>query len=818
MAVLVLTPSSHKTLTTLSCDYFGSPNPLTTGIMESVLIVTNVLDGRRYRLVIKGSLGKITGAKVKKYMTSHVGASAASMMLRFNGREMTETSTAGALGIVSGDNIMLEPFTMSPRSGVPGMGHYAPSSVMSSSANHAQLLEAESLDDQRGLFNIEAGRRQHEFARTLNDLDNEMNEHSRQARLLENDLKERQLQIRKIEEERQSAAAEKRRLEDLRQLELERQRERDEELRNREQQLMEERSRHRELELHKLELERKQQLLEQQRTEAKLEKEHVERERREYEEQMARQEAEIRERQQKLERERIEHQRRERELERDKAHFSTQKALEEHTFGRERELDDMRLNEIKHAGYAQSEAREPRMAPTPPMAPLHDPSGSRPMHDMYDQRGTSMPDARPYEAKPLDTAKLQPERREAWSASGSGAGMVPPAPTPTPQGFPAPIPSAGTGPGMGFPPIPPSAGAGMALQSPRGPVAPTPGTAVGGGIILGGPDVDCATVAEANLEDLAQHLGQPLKFDASQTCVVDVDDKHTIMISYDKETEGLYIYSSLLCNLPKDANLKLQLYEMLLEGALLGRDMAGGGVGLSLKDDFILMCTSVSLHSCQTHALRLAVPAFSEALRRWRKKIKDLLMSPKLQSLPTSMQQMTYPEQPVQSVPAMQVQAPTPVQSSSLPPVQTTFHQPMHTPVPSVPRTDDAISEGWKDMRSPSAVSDDDDTYAIIGVELTDGVTIGGVHTQYNGGVIVVRVKGPALVAGMLENDIIKFVNGKRISNLISFQEVTAILTPEQPAVFIIERNGQELSLEVCIHAQLVTSIAASCTRIQKTG
>eukprot|EP01059_Diplonema_ambulator_P000309 TRINITY_DN10253_c0_g1_i1.p1 TRINITY_DN10253_c0_g1~~TRINITY_DN10253_c0_g1_i1.p1 ORF type:complete len:767 (+),score=145.37 TRINITY_DN10253_c0_g1_i1:33-2303(+) len=729
--------------------------------MESVLIVTNVLDGRRYRLVIKGSLGKITGAKVKKYMTSHVGASASTMVLRFNGREMTETTTAGELGIMSGDNILLEPITASPRSGMPGgmgLGTYAPSSVMSSSMHHAQLQEAESLDDQRGLFNMEAGRRQHEFARTLNELDNEMNEHTRQARLLENDLKERQLQIKKLEEERQAAAAERRRLEDLRQLELERQREREDELKRREQQLMEERARHRELELQKLDLERKQQLLEQQRHEAQLEKERVERDRKEYEARMARQEAEIRERSVQLERERNEHMRRARELERDKAQFSSQKALEEQTFGREMELDDMRLNEIRHTGHMQSEPRESHYAPPPPPPPLHDP---RPADMSF---GRYVPD-RP---------------KESWSASASVVGLAPPTPTPTP------VPQGPTI-GHNYNTVP---GYGPALKSPRGPDAPAQGTAVGGGIILGGQDVDCAAVAQANLEDLAQHLGQPLQFDASQTCVVDVDDKHTIMISYDKETEGLYIYSSLLCNLPKDPTLRLQLYETLLEGALLGRDMAGGGVGLSLKDDFILMCTSISLHSCQAHALRLAVPAFSEALRRWRKKIKDLLMGP---------QHSQMPQQQARGMPAMHVMAPTPPLSHQ-PPPEAYPAQPMHHPtypqqLNSVPRTD--ISDARWDMRSPSALSEQEETYAVIGVELTDGVTIGGVHTQYNGGVIVVRVKGPAQAAGMQENDIIKFVNGKRVLNLTSFQDISATLLPEAPCIFVVERNGQELSLEV---------------------
>ena len=239
--------------------------------------------------------------------------------------------------------------------------------------------------------------------------------------------------------------------------------------------------------------------------------------------------------------------------------------------------------------------------------------------------------------------------------------------------------------------------------------------------------LDCDALAQANLEDLALNLGQPLAFDQSHTCVVDVDDKHTIMISYDRETEGLYVYSSLLCNLPRDPAVKLQLYEMLLEGSLLGRDMAGGGVGLSLKDDFILMCTSLPLRSCHTRALRLAVPPFSEALRRWRRRIKELLTDstqgtpvvfPSAQPLPAA-PPVTQQQQQQQQPPSVHVlqQPSQPQQQHSAVP-QHMPHVQAPLAMPSEPSPSEWTGNGGSDHTELG------EAYAVIGVELTDGVTV----------------------------------------------------------------------------------------------
>ena len=96
--------------------------------------------------------------------------------------------------------------------------------------------------------------------------------------------------------------------------------------------------------------------------------------------------------------------------------------------------------------------------------------------------------------------------------------------------------------------------------------------------------VDTRQLAAENLDLLAQDLGLPsLSLDGSNTCTVNVDDTFSLLVTYDQGAESLFLYSTLTTVIPKDPALKLRLYEFLLEGALLGRDMCGGGVGANLR-------------------------------------------------------------------------------------------------------------------------------------------------------------------------------------------------------------------------------------------
>lgn len=131
--------------------------------------------------------------------------------------------------------------------------------------------------------------------------------------------------------------------------------------------------------------------------------------------------------------------------------------------------------------------------------------------------------------------------------------------------------------------------------------------------------------AKSNLLELGKELGVHLAFDSNLTCAIGNDERHTILATFDAPTERLYLYSTILTFLPEDAQVRLKLYEVLLDGALLGRDVAGGGIGASIQSGLVMMSTSIPLRHCGPQTLKDIVPVFVEALVRWRAVVSELL-------------------------------------------------------------------------------------------------------------------------------------------------------------------------------------------------
>jgi len=74
-----------------------------------------------------------------------------------------------------------------------------------------------------------------------------------------------------------------------------------------------------------------------------------------------------------------------------------------------------------------------------------------------------------------------------------------------------------------------------------------------------------------------------------------------------------------LDGLPKNDKLRLKLYERLLEGSMLGGQMAGGGIGVAVKEELILMhCVLDMGLGVDESALRRFAPLFVETVERWR--------------------------------------------------------------------------------------------------------------------------------------------------------------------------------------------------------
>ena len=126
--------------------------------------------------------------------------------------------------------------------------------------------------------------------------------------------------------------------------------------------------------------------------------------------------------------------------------------------------------------------------------------------------------------------------------------------------------------------------------------------------------------AKENLKDFGKELGlQDLDFDENNTCILGIDDEYSLHLTYEPNSKKLYVYSPLLDGLPKDDRIKLKLYEKLLEGSLLGGQMAGGGVGVAVQEELILVHSTLEMEHAVGSALRAYAPIFVEMVEKWRK-------------------------------------------------------------------------------------------------------------------------------------------------------------------------------------------------------
>lgn len=133
--------------------------------------------------------------------------------------------------------------------------------------------------------------------------------------------------------------------------------------------------------------------------------------------------------------------------------------------------------------------------------------------------------------------------------------------------------------------------------------------------------------AAENLRLLGEALHTPLQLGHELTCSVGTGET-TIFFTLDPPTERLYIYATLLTSLPEEEALRLKLYEVLLQGSLLSREVCGGGVGVSTESGVVLLSTSLPVKHCGSRALVETVPPFVTALNRWRRLLGELLAPP----------------------------------------------------------------------------------------------------------------------------------------------------------------------------------------------
>lgn len=136
--------------------------------------------------------------------------------------------------------------------------------------------------------------------------------------------------------------------------------------------------------------------------------------------------------------------------------------------------------------------------------------------------------------------------------------------------------------------------------------------------------------AEANLKEFGKELKlEGLQFDENHTCILGIDNAFSLHITYEPHSDRLYLYSPILDGLPKDQTLRLNLYETLLTGSMLGGQMAGGGVGVATQEELILMHCVLEMGNAEVSALRRFAAIFVEAVERWRKIVQEILVGKK---------------------------------------------------------------------------------------------------------------------------------------------------------------------------------------------
>lgn len=140
--------------------------------------------------------------------------------------------------------------------------------------------------------------------------------------------------------------------------------------------------------------------------------------------------------------------------------------------------------------------------------------------------------------------------------------------------------------------------------------------------------------AKANLKEFGKELNlEALVFDENNTCILGIDNTFSLHITYEPNSDRLYLYSPILDGLPssdlknaRGESILLKLYERLLEGSMLGGQMAGGGVGVAIKEGLILMHCVIDMGlGVDVNALRRFAPLFVETVEKWREIVAKII-------------------------------------------------------------------------------------------------------------------------------------------------------------------------------------------------
>ena len=143
-------------------------------------------------------------------------------------------------------------------------------------------------------------------------------------------------------------------------------------------------------------------------------------------------------------------------------------------------------------------------------------------------------------------------------------------------------------------------------------------------------------LARQNLTEVGREVGLELEFDKDNMCALETDNGLLFIRAY-ISTQRLVIFTPLFDDFPESRELKLKLYQTLLEGAMLGEQMAGGSVGIDSESKLCLMHASLDLSQVSPDSLKLFLPKFIDCMKTWRDKCRGICNNtPQKSELPSA--------------------------------------------------------------------------------------------------------------------------------------------------------------------------------------
>ncbi|ORC85410.1 uncharacterized protein TM35_000351540 [Trypanosoma theileri] len=697
---------------------------------NNTLTVINPDDGKRYRLNIKGEVGRLTIGRLKQCLAaaSSCPIPAADQIIKFNSTPLNHDDEAcAAYGITNGSTLTVE-----HRHNVdPSTNHTA-----SFNSPRRRALEYQTIQQQEVGLSRDTVACDDTLQRKINDLQDQLHSAERKKRELEREKEMTERELNRVREKEELAEKEKQRLAELQQLEARRAAQRASDLAARREQLRVEEEAAREVALQKLDNERRRALLEQQRAEYEAEKKRLEKEREAYEQRAKEREVNIRAREIEIEQQLL-------SAERDRKELALQRLVSQKN--RLLYYDRMGMPPPPELQQAASMMEWNNSQP-PSIQAAQFENQNHNINGHILPLGLNVSGSMQSSTLQQQQQQQQYQGKEKERPHNNRSDQYP-------NGF------------LGSEYKSPLCGSVENSGKRESFVTDNAMKVTGNDNSVLPQDVglyDARENAIQNMLYMSQDLGleKPLEFDDNNTCVLSVDGQYTLLVTFDTTTERLFLYSTLLTAIPRDPNVRLSVYEFLMEGALLGREMCGGGVGASLKNDFILLSTSIYLPTSHPTTLRTIIPLFVLSLQKWREKLQQLLDDVHAENKTVNANDSDVKRRLKE---------------------QSTDRSINMTATPVSAQNHNIVGAGHSGSKP------------FIGIEATDSVVVNGVSSKYEDGVLVISVTGPAAHAGIKPHDFITRINGKPVTSLRQFQHEVSNLVGGAVVPFVVDRAGHKL-------------------------